>query len=343
MNKKSTSPGEKLDQRKKDHIQLAMDSQILPSMADTRFYYEPLIKAHPGHSEIPPFYLASKSMRFPLWVSSMTGGTASAREINTRLAKVSKEFGLGMGLGSCRIILDDDQYFKDFHVRPILGDETPLFANLGIAQLEQIAKNEDWGKVIRLITKLEADGLIIHVNPLQELLQPEGDDISKSPLETIRLALRHLKVPVIVKEVGQGMGPKSLESLLRLPLEAIEFAALGGTNFSILELKRAKSTAAEEFSALSQVGHTAIEMVEMVNIIGATLKSKMKCKSFIISGGIKNFLDGYHLIQKLNYPAAYGQASGLLGPARQGYSQLYDYVKGQVRGFQIANNYLEVR
>jgi isopentenyl-diphosphate delta-isomerase len=118
-----------------------------------------------------------------------------------------------------------------------MGDQ-PLYINLGIAQIEQLLNNNDSVRIKELINKLDADGLIIHVNPMQEWLQPEGDRFRQSPIDTIKRVIDIADFKIIVKEVGQGMGPASLKSLLALPLEAIDFAANGGTNFALLEILR---------------------------------------------------------------------------------------------------------
>ncbi len=330
------------DQRKKDHLDLALQSRMDALQADTRFYYEPLLSGHPSHSNIPETTWNGKILKNPLWISSMTGGTAEAAVINERLARICKTFGLGMGLGSCRIILDSDQYLPDFNVRKYMGDQ-PLYANLGIAQVEQILLQDAWDKIERLIERLEADGLIIHINPLQEWLQPEGDPILHPPLQTINSTLKNIKAPLVVKEVGQGMGPESLEALMRLPLAAVEFAALGGTNFSTLEMKRRPPGKTDEYDSLSRVGHTAAEMTRFINEIVARLGDQVQCKSVIISGGIKDFLDGYYYMNKLRFKSIYGQASGFLQPARKSYEALYEHARGQIDGLQMAYNFLRVR
>ena len=333
---------ERLDQRKKDHIDLALVSQVKGAFSDSRFYYEPLMGTH-IQKEIPlPYTLAGKQMLFPLWVSSMTGGTAYAGKINKRLARACNEFGLGMGLGSCRIILDSKKYISDFDVRGEIGNDAPLFANLGIAQIESILKSKDWDKVNQLIAGLKADGLIIHVNPLQEWLQPEGDKITLRPIDIIEVALHKIKFPIIVKEVGQGMGPESLKAVMKMPLEAIEFAALGGTNFSLLEIKRGDK-ANTSFNGLSEIGHTSQEMIFFINTILNEKKMKLKTKKFIISGGVKDFLDGYYLMNKLKAPSIYGQASAFLLHAKKDYASLHSYIKSQLDGLQLAYNYLQVK
>ncbi|MDX5320202.1 MAG: isopentenyl-diphosphate delta-isomerase, partial [Bacteroidota bacterium] len=102
----------KTSDRKKDHIELAFASRLAADACDPRFYYEPMLAPHPKKQAIVPTLFLGKMFRFPLWVSSMTGGTKEAGTINRNLAQAAKAFGFGMGLGSCRIILEDDTYLK---------------------------------------------------------------------------------------------------------------------------------------------------------------------------------------------------------------------------------------
>ncbi len=324
--------------RKSDHIELAFQSKT--TLNDPRFYYEPLLAAHPNNSE-KKYSFASFQLNNPIWVSSMTGGTALARTINKNLARACGEFGMGMGLGSCRSLLDSDEYFPDFNVKDDIGD-FPLFANLGVAQVEQLLAADAFDKAEAMVRKLRADGLIIHINPLQEWLQPEGDRFQVSPLETIREVLRISDLKIIVKEVGQGFGPESLKELLSLPIEAIEFGAFGGTNFALLELLRAQEEELKTYYALANLGHTAQEMVAFCNDI-FNKSEFIKCRQLIISGGVSNFLDGYYLINKSKINAVYGQASGFLLHARKDYDSLRDYVRRQIDGYRLAENFLKVK
>jgi isopentenyl-diphosphate Delta-isomerase len=327
--------------RKKDHIDLALNAKTGMNEIDRRFFYEPMLAKHPA-GQLVPFKFLGKTMRAPLWVSSMTGGTKLAGQINRNLAMVCREFGLGMGLGSCRTLLDSDEHLADFDMRDVIGDDLPLYANLGIAQLENFVLDDDISPVENLIKKLRADGLIIHVNPLQEWLQPEGDPISQPPIDTIRSFLEMTRYPVIVKEVGQGMGPESLRQLLELPLEAIELGAYGGTNFAKLELMRSEEFKQQYFGPISHIGHDAQEMTEMINDIVAG-KSTVRCRQIIISGGISSFLDGYYLINRCKLPAIYGQASGFLKYAAVSYEELKKFVEYQVEGIKLANAYFVIK
>jgi len=330
-----------MSDRKKHHIQLAIDSQIPDSQMDKRFYFEPFLSPHPA-DPLPPVSFMGKILKVPLWVSSMTGGTSMACKINRNLARACKEFGMGMGMGSCRPLLKDDSSIKDFDLRPIIGNDMPLYANLGIAQIEELIRQNKLRLVSELLKRLQADGLIIHVNPMQEWFQHGGDRIRLAPIDTIRRMLDECDFRIVVKEVGQGMGPESLRQLLELPLEAVEFAAFGGTNFVKLELMNDSSARWEFLEPLTYTGHNAEEMVDFCNEISDT-ESDLQCRQLIISGGVKSFLQGYYLIKKSKLPAIYGQASCLLEHAREDYESLQNYIRDQIRGLELANAYLRIR
>jgi isopentenyl-diphosphate delta-isomerase len=329
--------------RKQDHIELAFRSKLELTELDARFDYEPLLSAHPESGSLKVIDFLGKKLKAPIWVSSMTGGTKWAHTINHNLARACRDFGLGMGLGSCRSLLYSDETLADFNVRHLIGDDLPLYANLGIAQMEQLMAAGQTERIDALIEKLQADGLIIHVNPLQEVLQPEGDRFKNPPLQTIEAFLKTSRVPVVVKEVGQGMGKKSLRELLQLPIQALEFAAAGGTNFSKLELMRADTSQQEAFRSLARVGHAAHEMVLFTNELVEELGAKIRCRQIIVSGGVRDFLDGYYFINKLKLPAVYGQASGFLKYAQGDYEVLYNFVKTQINGLELAQAFLKLK
>ncbi|MEM6699237.1 MAG: isopentenyl-diphosphate delta-isomerase, partial [Bacteroidota bacterium] len=328
---------------KKDHIELAFRSQILTGELDRRFYYEPILAGHPAKGSYPKQTFLGKNFDAPIWVSSMTGGTEKAHRINHNLARACGQFGMGMGLGSCRSLLYSDERLQDFDVRHLMGKETALYANLGIAQVEQLIRDEELERIGEMLYKLQADGLIIHVNPMQEWLQPEGDYIQEPPIVTIQKVLAAVDVKIIVKEVGQGMGYDSLKALFQLPLEAIDFAASGGTNFAKLELLRSDEQYQNIYEPLAKIGHSAAEMVGFCNAIFEDLGDQIKCNQVIISGGVRNFLDGYYLMNKLQTNCVYGQASGFLRHAQGDYGVLERYVEDQIRGLELAKAMLKVR
>jgi len=329
--------------RKKDHIELAFRSRVESGELDRRFYYEPMLAAHPAPGSLLPFSFLGKTLRSPIWVSSMTGGTALAGKINHHLARACAEFGMGMGLGSCRQLLYSDEYLPDFDVRSTMGADLPLFANLGVAQIEKLFEQKETERIQTLLHKLRADGLIIHINPLQEAMQPEGDVFKRSPLEVVQELLQSFDFKIIVKEVGQGFGPESLRALLQLPIAAIEFAAAGGTNFAKLELLRSEAAKLAIFEKIAAVGHTATEMLDWTNALKTELGERCLTPNLILSGGVADFLDGYYLTQKSALPAVYGQASGFLKHAQGDYEGLRAFVQSQVRGLELAGAFLKVK
>lgn len=329
----------KLSNRKSDHIALTLESQSSIVDIDQRFNYEPLFKAHPTLEDNWKVSFLGHTLNFPWWFSSMTGGTKMAKTINTNMALAACEFKLGMGLGSCRPLLENRQSFDDFNMRPHLGKDQPLFANIGVAQIEESIKQNEVQKIHDLVLSLEANGLIIHLNTLQEFFQPEGDRFHKAPLETLEHFLKNIPYKVIVKEVGHGFGPKSLRYLMELPIHAIEFGAFGGTNFSKIEQFRAIQKKSDD---LIHVGHSAQEMVSFVNNI-LDKNPNLPVKQFIISGGIRSVLDGYYLLKKINTIAVFGQAQAILREAQGSYEHFRAFILSQLETLMMAKNYLELK
>ena len=147
--------------------------------------------------------LFERPLRAPLLISCMTGGTPEAASINRRLAKTAQQFGLAMGLGSGRALLESPELLPTFDVRDLAPDVV-LFANIGAVQF-----NKGYGVADcrRLVDLLRADVLAIHLNPLQEALQPEGDTRFSGLLRAIATICSQIEVPVVVKEVGSGIAP----------------------------------------------------------------------------------------------------------------------------------------
>lgn len=326
--------------RKLEHITLALESQTSLARQDRRFNYEPMLTAHPDNPDLSIKFLG-KTMRYPIWVSSMTGGTGVARMINQNIARACRQFGLGMGLGSCRKILFDKTQWDDFNFRDEIGDDQPFWANLGIAQIEELIASKNTQAVVDLVGELRADGLIVHVNPLQEWFQPEGNRLKKAPIETMRELLDQVKLKIIVKEVGQGFGPESLRQLLQLPLEAIEFGAYGGTNFSKLEMLRGNQLKADAGMPFAFVGHSAEQMVHSVNQI-LNDNPNPACRQLIISGGIHHVPDGYYLTSISQLPAIFGMASAVLKHASESYESLASFLENQIQLLQLAQTYLKI-
>lgn len=320
--------------RKGDHITLAEKARTGFSEVDERFNYEPMFFSHPASDMKWETTFLNFKFDYPLWVSSMTGGTDHAKVINQNLAKLCGEFKIGMGLGSCRSLLKDKSRLNEFAVKSFMGNQ-PLFANIGIAQVEELIALGEQQKLHEMVKSVEADGLIIHINPLQEWFQPEGDRFKVSPLETLKRFLDKVSYPVIVKEVGQGMGPKSLSALIELPIAGIELGAFGGTNFTLLE--RMRTSPDETRENFINVGHTARQMVEILNALPD------RNKEIIISGGIKSMLDGYELKLALDKKSLIGMASAFLYPALNDYETLRNYFLRQREALLTAKTLLDLK
>jgi len=353
MKKEESMLNQQTSDRKRDHIDLAFKSQTQASERKLDLNYEPIFSAHPNKNTDISVNFLGKKLNAPLWVSSMTGGTEHAAKINKNLAKACAEFGFGMGLGSCRPLLESSDRFSDFNLREIIG-ENPFYANLGVAQLEELVANNQTAKIDQMIKNLQVDGLIIHVNPLQEWMQPEGDRFKQSPLKTIKQILSMVDTSIIVKEVGQGFGPKSLKSLMQLSIDAIEFGAFGGTNFTLLENTRhnaLKSGTKAPYLDTAFIGHTASEMIGFINEVmeeeSEKEASEIKCKQFIISGGISNALEGYALQQQFSGTGT-SDVTSVVGMGKtflefaieDDYSYLQEFILEQVESFKLASCFL---
>ena len=182
-----------------------------------------------------------------------------------------------MGLGSCRKLIENPNLLPDFDVKKHMGQQA-LYCNIGIAQLEQYINDHKLYVIRELIDRLHADGLIIHINPMQEWMQKEGDRFLSPAIDTIKATIEKIHCPIIVKEVGQGMGLRSLKALFQLPLLAIEFGAFGGTNFAKLETLRNPENFTDDQLALQFIGHDAEEMLQCCNEIfdSSSLNSRFR-------------------------------------------------------------------
>lgn len=164
----------------------------------------------------------------------MTGGTQEARTLNRVLAQVAQDQGLAMGLGSARALLEDPDLLDTFDVRAFASD-VPLLANLGAVQLNKGYGVDDCR---RLVDMLRADALVLHLNPVQEAVQPEGDTCFRGLLGKIADVCSKLEYPVVVKEVGWGIAPQEVRALFEAGVAGVDLAGAGGTSWSEVERYR---------------------------------------------------------------------------------------------------------
>jgi isopentenyl-diphosphate Delta-isomerase len=177
--------------------------------------------------------LLGHTLRAPLLISAMTGGTPEAGELNHRLARAAARHGIGLTLGSGRQLLNDPELLGTYRGT---GRPPLLLGNLGAAQIRE---PDGPAEAERLVAMLEADGLSIHLNPLQEAVQPEGEPRFSGVAARIAETVRRLApLPVVVKEVGFGMDADDVALLRRAGVAAIDVAGSGGTNWALIEGRR---------------------------------------------------------------------------------------------------------
>jgi isopentenyl-diphosphate Delta-isomerase len=228
-----------IDQRKSDHIRINLDEnvqfpQLTTGLEHYRFTHQALPELDLSDIDTS-LHLFGKKLAAPLLVSSMTGGTAEAQRINRNLAHAAQAQRLAMGLGSQRAGIEQADLVATFRVRDVASDLL-LFANLGAVQL-----NAGYGvdECRRAVEMVEADALILHLNPLQEAVQAEGDVNWRGLVRKIEQVCRALPVPVVAKEVGWGISAQTARLLVEAGVAAIDVAGAGGTSWSQVEMHRA--------------------------------------------------------------------------------------------------------
>jgi len=226
--------------RKADHLRICLDEDVqfhstTNGLERYRFTHCCLPELNRNEIDLTMMFLG-KHLGAPLLISSMTGGTEIAREINFRLAQVAQHYRIAMGVGSQRVAVEKPEVAGTFAVRSHAPDIL-LFANLGAVQL-----NYDYGldECRRVVDLLEADALILHLNPLQECIQPKGDTNFRSLLAKIAQLCAQLPVPVIAKEVGNGISAAMAQKLIAAGVAAIDVAGAGGTSWAKVESERAE-------------------------------------------------------------------------------------------------------
>jgi isopentenyl-diphosphate delta-isomerase len=169
----------------------------------------------------------------------MTGGTEEAENINQRLAVIAEELKIPIGVGSQRQALENKNHHDTYKVIRKTAKSVPVFGNIGAAQLVQ---SNNLSEIISLIDMLEADAFVVHLNPLQELLQAEGEPNFSGLLEQLERLVSKVDIPIIVKEVGSGISKEAATKLLNVGVSGIDVAGAGGTSWAGVEIIRSKSS-----------------------------------------------------------------------------------------------------
>lgn len=277
------TPG--IAERKADHIRINLEEDVAAKGVTSgferyRFVHRALPEIDLREVSLETSFLGRR-LAAPLLFSCMTGGTAEAMRINRTLARSAQSAGVAMGLGSCRILLEKPEVLPTFAVRDLCPD-IPLLANLGAVQLNLGVGPQACDRIVEM---LEADALVLHLNPLQEALQPGGDTAFRGLLGRIEALATALRVPVIVKEVGWGIAADLVAALFDAGVAAVDVAGAGGTSWSEVERHRIEDPVrARVAGAFSGWGIPTAEAVRLAR--GAAPQGTL-----IASGGIRGGLD----------------------------------------------------
>jgi isopentenyl-diphosphate delta-isomerase len=271
--------------RKDEHLRICLEENVRPQTVGTgldryRFVHQALPELNLTQVNLSTVFLG-KSLRAPLLVSSMTGGTRSAKTVNRHLAAAAQALSIGMSVGSQRAALKDPRWADTYRVRDVAPDIF-LVANLGAVQLNGSHAVEHCQEAVDMIA---ADALALHLNPLQEALQPEGDTDFGGLLRRIEAVCRALPVPVVVKEVGHGLSEQIARQLVDAGVSALDVAGAGGTSWSQVERYRARTEKQERIAA--QFANWGIPTADSIRMV----RTAAPDVPLIASGGIETGID----------------------------------------------------
>jgi isopentenyl-diphosphate Delta-isomerase len=291
-----------LQERKSEHLRINLEEDVAfprltTGLEQYRFLHNALPEIALSDVDLATTFLG-RPLRLPLLISSMTGGTPEAQRINVHLAVAAQATGIAMGLGSLRAALEHPHLASTFQVRHEAPDIL-LLANLGAVQLNTGLGPEDCQRAVDLV---EADALVLHLNPLQEALQTGGDTDWQGLLARIEQVCRYLQAPVIVKEVGWGLAADVARRLVDAGVAAIDVAGAGGTSWSQVEMHRAPTERLRRLCA--QFADWGIPTADSLIAVRAALPTI----PLVASGGLRTGID---LAKALALGADLG---GLAGP-----------------------------
>jgi isopentenyl-diphosphate Delta-isomerase len=317
-----------IEQRKRDHIDIILSGRARHTSGNSfdafDFVHDALPDIDFGAIDLGTTFLG-KRLRLPYLASSMTGGPVLGGAINRNIAEAAQAMGFAMGVGSQRIALGGGSgHGLDSSVRKIAPD-IALYANLGAVQFARGMSVDD---ARRAVETIQADALILHLNPLQEVLQPGGDVDWRGVAKAIEGVCRGVGVPVIAKEVGAGISAAVAVRLADLGVAAIDVAGTGGSSWAAVEGLRQPELSDQELGEIYR--NWGIATADALNDI----RSALPAMPLIASGGIRHGLDG---AKALRIGAnLVGQASQLLRAATIGADQVVNHVKAWEKAFKIA-------
>ncbi len=316
------------ENRKADHIRIVLDKDVNSKGVNTgfdRFFLE--------HCALPDVDLDAVDLSQTLWgrtlkmpwlISSMTGGTSDAHQINLHLAEVAQALGIAMGVGSQRAAIEKPELAFTYQVRKVAPDVL-LLANLGAVQL-----NYGYGmtEAQRAVDMLEADALFLHLNPLQEAVQPDGDRQWSGLWQKLESLVSALPVPVVVKEVGNGISRSLARRLQACGVAGIDVAGAGGTSWSEVEAHRQQDPVAKRIAhGFAGWGiPTALSLREVVQGTSGL--------PIFASGGIRSGIDGAKAITL--GATLVGNAASVLRAAQVNPEEVYEFYAACLEELRIA-------
>lgn len=281
-----------LSRRKDDHLDIVLDrhkatSRISAGWANLQFEHCALPELDLGDIDLRATLLGV-TLQAPLLISSMTGGANRSEAINRHLAEAAQELGIAMGVGSQRVSLQTGNEQGLTRELRRLAPDIVLLSNIGAAQLLE-KDGPDLAR--RAVDALQANGLIIHLNPLQEAVQAEGDRNWRGVLTQIARVVESLEVPVIVKEVGAGLSASVARSLVEAGVQVIDVAGAGGTSWAAVEGERAANTADRAVAmAFADWGIPTASAVQAI-------RNALPDVALIASGGVRDGVDAAKAIR----------------------------------------------
>jgi len=230
---------ENISKRKKEHIELCLTDDVSFKEKTTGFEHYDFVHYAPTEVGIDKIDFAqkffNKLIQFPFLISCMTGGTIEAESINAKLAIAANELRIPIGIGSQRQMFEDKMNVQSFQIIRINAPNVPVLGNIGAAQ---VVRYKSIDPIKYMIEIIDADVMVVHLNPLQELLQKNGEPNFAGLLSCIEKIANEIEVPLFVKEVGAGISASASKSLLDAGVKGIDIAGAGGTSWAGVEILR---------------------------------------------------------------------------------------------------------
>ncbi len=276
---------EQVQKRKREHLEISLSPQAQTGTAgfdSYRFIHNALPEIDFDEIDISIEFLGKK-LAFPFFISSMTGGVLEGEKINRSLLHVAEKYGMAMGVGSQRAAIEKPELSHLF-AQKSFESKALLFANVGAVQLNYGFTVEKYQRAVEMI---DADALILHLNPIQEAVQPEGDRNFKNLLPQISELVNKLSVPIIVKEVGFGISENVCKRLYDAGVRFIDVAGWGGTSWAVVEGRR-EGGSQQLGDLFGEWGIPTTESIRMCKNVSDFLAGKL---TILASGGVRTGLD----------------------------------------------------